>query len=90
MILTIYLKPIFGRRMRRRWRSVWELTEQGWENIQDAMELHKINAFEHLVQRLDLKAVEAVVEESEEEQKLRKQEARSKKWGSRRRPDGGR
>ena len=48
--------------------------EQGWENIQDAMEPHRIKAFRHLVQRLDMKAVEAMVEESRENQ-----EASSKK-----------
>ena len=37
-----------------------------WEHIQDAMEPHTLNAFEHLIQRLDAKAVAAMVEESKE------------------------
>ena len=73
-ILTIYLKPILPE-FAAKVEKCLGLSEQGWENIQDAMEPHKINAFEHLVQRLDLKAVEAMVEESKEQN----QEARSKK-----------
>ena len=72
-ILTIYLKPVLPEYAAKVERFLG-IGEQGWENIQDAMEPHRINAFEHLVQRLDMKAVEAMVEESRENQ-----EASSKK-----------
>ncbi|HUO10393.1 MAG TPA: methionine--tRNA ligase [Phycisphaerae bacterium] len=66
-ILTIYLKPILPE-FAAKVEKCLGLPEQTWENIQDAMEPHRINAFEHLVQRLDMKAVEAMVEESREKQ----------------------
>ena len=71
-ILTIYLKPILPEYAAKVERFLG-IGEQGWENIQDAMEPHRINAFEHLVQRLDMKAVEAMVEESKENTKLQTQ-----------------
>lgn len=64
-ILTIYLKPIlpgFAEKV----ETCLAIGPQEWGNVQDAMEPHVIRPFEHLVQRLDLKAVEAMVEESKD------------------------
>jgi methionyl-tRNA synthetase len=64
-ILTIYLKPIlpaFALKVEK-CLGIAPLT---WENIQDAMEPHTIEPFEHLVQRLESKAVDAMIEESKE------------------------
>jgi methionyl-tRNA synthetase len=64
-ILTIYLKPIlpgFAEKVEK----CLAIEPQAWGNVQDAMEPHVIRPFEHLVQRLDMKAVEAMVQESRE------------------------
>ncbi len=71
-ILTIYLKPIlpdYAAKVERFLR----IDEQGWANVQDAMEPHLIGKFEHLVQRLDTKKVEAMVDESRDHQEPKKQ-----------------
>ncbi len=62
-ILTIYLKPILPE-FAVKVEKCLAIGPQSWVNVQDAMEPHAINAFEHLVQRLDMKAVEAMVEDS--------------------------
>ncbi|HVT82411.1 MAG TPA: methionine--tRNA ligase, partial [Phycisphaerae bacterium] len=67
-ILTIYLKPILPA-FAEKVEKCLGLPPQDWNNVQDAMEPRKINTFEHLVQRLDMKAVEAMIEESKEAQK---------------------
>ncbi len=64
-ILTIYLKPILPE-YAAKVEKFLAIEPLKWDHIQDAMEPHKINPFEHLVQRLDMKAVEAMIEESKE------------------------
>lgn len=64
-ILAIYLKPVLPE-FSARVEKFLGLDAQMWRNVQDSMASHKINAFEHLVQRLDSKAVEAMVEESKD------------------------
>lgn len=64
-ILTVYLKPIlpdFAAKVEK----FLAIPPLKWEHIQDAIEPHGINAFEHLVARLDSKKVEAMIEESKE------------------------
>ncbi len=64
-ILTIYLKPIlpdFAAKVEK----CLAIPALRWEHIQDAMEPHTINPFEHLIQRLDTKALDAMIEESKE------------------------
>jgi methionyl-tRNA synthetase len=72
-ILTIYLKPILPE-FAAKVEKCLGLPAQNWKNVQDAMEPRTIAPFEHLVQRLETKAVDAMIEESKE-----KQEAGSKK-----------
>ncbi len=64
-ILTIYLKPILPA-FAEKVEKCLGLPAQEWRNVQDALDSQKINAFEHLVQRLDMKAVDAMIEESKE------------------------
>jgi len=62
-ILTIYLKPIlpdFAARV----ETCLALRPQQWANVQDAMSPHVILPFEHLVQRVEAKQVQAMIEES--------------------------
>ncbi len=64
-ILTIYLKPILPE-FAAKVEKCLGVPALKWEHVQDAMEPHSIQPFEHLIQRLDMKAVEAMVEESKE------------------------
>lgn len=64
-ILTIYVKPILPE-YAAKVEKFLAIKPLEWEHIQDAMEPHTINTFEHLVKRLDTKAVEAMIEESKE------------------------
>jgi len=62
-ILTIYLKPIlpdFAAKV----ETCLALRPQQWANVQDAMSPHVILPFEHLVQRVEAKQVQAMIEES--------------------------
>jgi methionyl-tRNA synthetase len=79
-ILTIYLKPILPE-FAAKVEHCLAVRPQNWDNIQEAMEPHTIHAFEHLVQRLETKAVDAMVEESKES--AQKSEVSSQK------PEGG-
>ena len=76
-ILTIYLKPILPE-FAAKVEKCLAISPLKWEHIQDAMDSHAINPFEHLVQRLDMKVVEALVEESKDSL-APKPEAASKK-----------
>lgn len=62
-ILTIYLKPILPD-YAKKVETCLAVSPQRWENVQDAMHPHAILPFEHLVQRVDLKQVQAMIEES--------------------------
>ncbi len=64
-ILTIYLKPILPE-LAAKVEKCLGIPNLKWRNIQDAMEPHTIQPFEHLAKRLDAKAVEAMIEESRE------------------------
>jgi methionyl-tRNA synthetase len=64
-ILTIYLKPILPE-FAAKVEACLGIPALRWGHVQDAMEPHKINVFEHLVQRLEMKAVDAMIEESRE------------------------
>jgi len=64
-ILTIYLKPILPE-FAAKVEKCLAISPQKWRNVQDAMEPHTINPFEHLVQRLEKKAIGAMIEESKE------------------------
>jgi methionyl-tRNA synthetase len=66
-ILTIYLKPILPE-FAAKVEKCLLLSPLKWEHIQHAMEPHTIAPFEHLAQRLDQKAVDAMIEESKESQ----------------------
>lgn len=64
-ILAIYLKPIlpdFAAQVER----FLAIGPQNWSNVPDALEPHAVQAFVHLVQRVDMKAVGAMIEESKE------------------------
>ena len=64
-ILTIYLKPIlpdFAAKVEK----CLVIQPLEWDDLQEAMEPHAIHPFENLVQRLDMKLVENMVEESKE------------------------
>ncbi|MCL2648988.1 MAG: methionine--tRNA ligase [Phycisphaerales bacterium] len=64
-ILTIYLKPILPE-FAFKVEKCLAIPPQKWRNIQDAVEPHTINAFEHLVQRLEKKAINAMIDDSKE------------------------
>jgi methionyl-tRNA synthetase len=64
-ILTIYLKPILPQ-FAEKVEKCLAVPPLEWDHVQDAMEPHTIKPFEHLVARLDTKAVEAMIEESKE------------------------
>ena len=64
-ILTIYLKPILPE-FAAKVEKCLALEPQTWDHIPEAMEPHTIQPFEHLAQRLDTKAVDAMIEESKE------------------------
>ena len=68
-ILTIYLKPILPE-FAKKVEACLGIPALKWAHVQDAMEPHKINTFEHLVQRLEMKAVDAMIEESKESGQL--------------------
>jgi methionyl-tRNA synthetase len=64
-ILTIYLKPILPKYAERieKFLNVDKLT---FADINTVLENHKINKFERLVERIDRKQVDAMIEESKE------------------------
>jgi methionyl-tRNA synthetase len=64
-ILTVYLKPMLPE-FAAKVEKFLAIRPLEWRNIQDAMEPHRINPFEHLIARLDVKAVDAMIEESKE------------------------
>ncbi len=64
-ILTIYLKPIlpdFAAKVEK----CLQIPALEWKHIQDSMPAQKIGHFEHLVARIEMKAVQAMIEESKE------------------------
>jgi methionyl-tRNA synthetase len=66
-VLTTYLKPVvpgFGRKIEE-FLNAGELT---YANIYSVLENHEINKFQRLVERIDKKKVEVMIEESKDEQ----------------------
>jgi methionyl-tRNA synthetase len=64
-ILTVYLKPVLPE-FAAKVEKFLAIPPLKWAHIQDSMVPHRINPFAHLVGRLDVKAVEAMIEESKE------------------------
>ena len=64
-ILTIYLKPVLPA-FAAKVEKFLAIAPLKWEHAQEAMEPRTIHTFEHLVPRLDPKAVQAMIEESRE------------------------
>jgi methionyl-tRNA synthetase len=66
-ILTIYLKPVLPQYAQKieKFLNVEELT---FDDVETQLQNHKINEFEHLVERIDKKQVNAMIEESKESQ----------------------
>lgn len=64
-ILTIYLKPILPKYAEKveRFLNIEKLT---FADVETVLENHKINKFERLVERIDKKQVDAMIEESKE------------------------
>lgn len=64
-ILTLYLKPIlpdFARKV----ENCLAIRPLEWKHVDDAMDSHAIAPFERLVDRIDPKQVDAMIEESKE------------------------
>lgn len=64
-ILSVYLKPVLPHYVQRVEALFAEEAYQ-WNSAELVLENHKIGAFEHLAQRIDPKAVEAMLEASKE------------------------
>jgi len=64
-ILTIYLKPILPK-YAERIEKFLNVDKLKFTDIDTALENHKINKFERLVERIDRKQVDAMMEESKE------------------------
>ncbi len=64
-ILTVYLKPILPE-FARKVETCLAIRPLEWKHAQDAMDTHKIAPFERLVDRIELKQVEAMIEESKD------------------------
>jgi len=66
-ILTIYLKPIlpgYAQKMEK----FLNVDELKFADVETTLQNHKINDFQHLVERIDKKKVDAMIEESKESQ----------------------
>jgi len=66
-ILTIYLKPVLPE-FAAKVEKCLQIPPLEWKHIQDSMPAEKIGQFEHLVARIEMKAVQAMIEESKETQ----------------------
>ena len=65
-VLTTYVKPVLPAHAARI-EKLLNIDPLVWANISDELEDHQINKFERLMERVDPKKVEAMVEESKEE-----------------------
>ena len=65
-ILTIYLKPIVPK-YAERIEKFLNIGKLSFSDLETVLEGHKINKFEHLVERVDEKKVNAMIEESKTE-----------------------
>ncbi len=66
-ILTIYLKPILPK-YAQRIEKFLNVDELKFDDVETLLQNHSINAFERLVERIDTKQVDAMIEESKESQ----------------------
>jgi methionyl-tRNA synthetase len=66
-ILTIYLKPILPK-YSQKIEKFLDIDELKFDDVEIFLQNHKINAFERLVERVDTKQVDAMIEESKESQ----------------------
>jgi methionyl-tRNA synthetase len=66
-ILTIYLKPILPQ-FAQRIENLLAIEPLQWSDTDTVLEHCEIRPFEHLIKRVDPKKVEAMIEESKEEQ----------------------
>jgi len=64
-LLTIYLKPIlpvFARKV----ENLLRIEPLNWKDAENLLENHEISPFERLVERIDIKKVQTMIEESKE------------------------
>ena len=66
-ILTIYLKPILPR-YAQKIEEFLNVDKLKFADVETLLQNHKINDFKHLVERIDKKQVDAMIEESKESQ----------------------
>jgi methionyl-tRNA synthetase len=66
-ILTIYLKPILPK-YAQKIEKFLNVDELRFEDVETLLQNHKINTFKRLVERIDEKQVDAMIEESKEGQ----------------------
>jgi len=66
-ILTIYLKPILPK-YSQKIEKFLNVENLKFADVETLLQNHKINEFKHLVQRIDKKQVNAMIEESKESQ----------------------
>ncbi len=62
-ILTIYLKPILPRFAQKVERCL-NVPALSWADAQSSMPSHRINAFEHLVERIEERRIQAMLDEN--------------------------
>ena len=67
-ILSIYLKPILPE-YSNKVETLFGQDAYSWESLNDIIENHKINGYEHIATRVDPKKVELLVEESSSQSK---------------------
>jgi len=75
-ILTVYLKPIlpgFAERI----EEILRIEPLQWSDAQTLLEDHQIGTFQRLAERVDPEKVEAMIEESKEEQMANQEEKKS-------------
>jgi len=72
-ILTIYLKPILPK-YSQKIEKFLNVDELKFDDVEALLQNHNINAFERLVERIDKKQVDAMIEESKEAQGPKTQE----------------
>jgi methionyl-tRNA synthetase len=73
-ILTIYLKPILPK-FAEKIEKFLNVDELSFADTETVLENHKINKFERLIDRIDKKQVDAMIEESKESQQGQSTEA---------------
>ncbi len=72
-ILTTYLKPVLPE-FAAKIEDFLNIDKLNFKNIEEILEYHKINKFERLINRIDKKQVDAMIEESKQAQEEKKEE----------------